>query len=544
VVKSYNDKIAIMNGSVHSYQIMVDKQSSQLKAVSQEKDRLKRDLSERGSTVDSLKQSLKKKNDDCSGNISRLEDNLGQVQRKYNNLATANTKLENKYTTLSKSNAVSISEIERLTGENKLFRDKLDDERSSKASQIIRLKDNLGAANQERDKYKDQYSALFKQYQQSIDNVQILQEERDRLKMERNQLQQDLDKLHKQINKIQKLTGASTQGKKNEDIVMKVEEEEEEEGEGLEEEEVEEVDHGQLGQTGIASSSALPVMEEPVGAADVDNFGASPPSSSSPAPKHELQGAGPSSYNNNLAVAAPLGALRLPNQAASPSPSRSSSRPPIYPVGGGGVKMMPLAPAPPLQAASQPTVMKQHPAQLRQAQQMQIPQVQVGQHKLQPNFISPYINEVDSVQQQHPVYRHAQAQNYDEPYHQLARQHVLKPYHEQGDDVDSLQAPRHHPVIHPALANQRQQQHQQLQQPYFFNRRSDNIDSDQYLSGHDNPLGAIGYHDSAGGAGAGGGITGNRRRNLVDQYGAAWRQQQQQPVVEQHNVNSLHIRDF
>merc|ERR1719447_371729 len=196
---------------------------------------------------------------------------------------------------------------------------------------------------------------------------------------------------------------------------MKVEEEEEEEGEGLDEEEVEKVDHDQLGQTGIASSSALPVMEQPVGAADVDNFGASPPSCSSPAPKHELQGAGPSSFNNNLAVAAPVGALRLPNQAASPSPSRSSSRPPpIYPVGGNGVKMMPLAPAPPLQAASQPTVMKQHPAQLRQAQQMPIAQVEVGQHKLQqPNFLSPYINEVDSVQQQHPVYRHVQAQNYD-----------------------------------------------------------------------------------------------------------------------------------
>ena len=46
VMKNFNDKIALMSESVHSYQEMIDKQSEQMKTITREKERFKRELAE------------------------------------------------------------------------------------------------------------------------------------------------------------------------------------------------------------------------------------------------------------------------------------------------------------------------------------------------------------------------------------------------------------------------------------------------------------------------------------------------------------------
>merc|ERR1719295_2357842 len=62
VMKNFNDKIAMMSDSVISYQQMIDKQSEQMKSITRERERFKRELAEekeeKEMTVNELKNSI------------------------------------------------------------------------------------------------------------------------------------------------------------------------------------------------------------------------------------------------------------------------------------------------------------------------------------------------------------------------------------------------------------------------------------------------------------------------------------------------------
>jgi len=204
VIKNFNDKIGLMSDSVHSYQGMIEKQSEQMKAITMEKERYKRDLKEEkevnAETIREMETKVTKLEEDCKEENAKLESEMSDLQDTHNNLEEQNKRLENKYKTLSKANSAAIADIEDLKTENKKLRGELHDASTSKASELMQLRDSLAKITSERDKYSGQYSALFKQHQQSLDSIQLLQNEKDRLQ--------------EQIREIQRLSG-QVAGNKN-----------------------------------------------------------------------------------------------------------------------------------------------------------------------------------------------------------------------------------------------------------------------------------------------------------------------------------------
>lgn len=197
VIKNFNDKIGLMTDSVHSYQSMIEKQSEQMKAITMEKERYKRDLKEEkevnAETIREMETKVTKLEEDCKQENAKLESDMSDLQDLHNNLEEQNKRLENKYKTLSKANSAAIADIEEFKAENKKLRGDLHDASTTKASELMQLRDSMAKLSLERDKYSGQYSALFKQHQQSLDSIQLLQNEKDRLQ--------------EQIREIQRLSG-------------------------------------------------------------------------------------------------------------------------------------------------------------------------------------------------------------------------------------------------------------------------------------------------------------------------------------------------
>jgi len=198
VIKNFNDKIALMTDSVHTYQKLIDKQTEQMNAITAEKDRFKRDLKEEkevnAETIREMEIKVTKLEEECKQENAKLEAEMSDLQDTHNSLEEQHKKLENKYKTLSKANSAAIAEIESFKSENKKLRSQLHDASTSKASELMQLRDSIAKISLERDKYNDQYQALFKQHQQSYDSIQLLQNEKDRLQ--------------EQIREIQRLSGS------------------------------------------------------------------------------------------------------------------------------------------------------------------------------------------------------------------------------------------------------------------------------------------------------------------------------------------------
>ena len=147
VIKNFNDKIGLMTESVHSYQQMIEKQSEQMKAITMEKERYKRDLKEEkevnAETIREMENKVTKLEEDCKEENAKLESEMSDLQDTHNNLEEQNKRLENKYKTLSKANSAAIADIEDLKIENKKLRGELHDASTSKASELMQLRDSL-----------------------------------------------------------------------------------------------------------------------------------------------------------------------------------------------------------------------------------------------------------------------------------------------------------------------------------------------------------------------------------------------------------------
>ena len=200
IIKNFNDKIAVMSDSVHSYQEMIDQQSEQMKTITREKERFKRELEEEKEdkelTVVEMNNSIQKMEAKHSQESKRQEKEVTELQERFRELEREKNKLEQKYKTLSKANGDAVADIEHFKTENKQLRSQLHDASTSKTSELLALRDSMATMSVDRDKYKEQYSALFRQLQQSMDSVQLLQAEKDRLQ--------------EQIREIQRLSGGSS----------------------------------------------------------------------------------------------------------------------------------------------------------------------------------------------------------------------------------------------------------------------------------------------------------------------------------------------
>ena len=200
IIKNFNDKIAVMSDSVHSYQEMINQQSEQMKTITREKERFKRELEEEKEdkelTVVEMNNSIQKMEAKHSQESKRQGKEVTELQESFRELEREKNKLEQKYKTLSKANGDAVADIEHFKTENKQLRSQLHDASTSKTSELLALRDSMASMSVERDKYKEQYSALFRQLQQSVDSVQLLQAEKGRLQ--------------EQIREIQRLSGGSS----------------------------------------------------------------------------------------------------------------------------------------------------------------------------------------------------------------------------------------------------------------------------------------------------------------------------------------------
>ena len=118
VMKNFNDKISVMSGSVHSYQEMVDQQSQEMKTITREKERFKRELAEEKEdkevTVKELQNSMKTLEDTHKLTNRKHEKELSKLQESYRELELQKSKLEAKYKTLSKANGDAVADIEHF----------------------------------------------------------------------------------------------------------------------------------------------------------------------------------------------------------------------------------------------------------------------------------------------------------------------------------------------------------------------------------------------------------------------------------------------
>ena len=147
VIKNFNDKIALMTDSVHSYQKMIDKQTEQMKAIAMEKERYKRDLKEEkevnAETIREMEIKVTKLEEECKQENAKLEAEMSDLQDTHNNLEEQNKKLENKYKTLSKANSAAIADIESFKTENKKLRSQVHDAATAKSSELMQLRDSM-----------------------------------------------------------------------------------------------------------------------------------------------------------------------------------------------------------------------------------------------------------------------------------------------------------------------------------------------------------------------------------------------------------------
>jgi molecular chaperone GrpE (heat shock protein) len=81
--------------------------------------------------------------EECKQENAKLEAEMSDLQDIHNNLEEQNKKLENKYKTLSKANSAAIADIENLKAENKNLRSELHDASTSKASELMQLRDSM-----------------------------------------------------------------------------------------------------------------------------------------------------------------------------------------------------------------------------------------------------------------------------------------------------------------------------------------------------------------------------------------------------------------
>lgn len=187
VMKNFNDKIAMMSDSVISYQQMIDKQSEQMKSITRERERFKRELAEekeeKEMTVNELKNSIHSVEQREMQEKRKKEKEISELRDRLQTVELEKNKVEGKYKTLSKANGDAVADIEYFKSENKKLRSQLHEASTSKTSEQLQLRDSLAKVAAERDKYKEQYSALFRQLQQSMDSVQLLQTEKDRLQV-------------------------------------------------------------------------------------------------------------------------------------------------------------------------------------------------------------------------------------------------------------------------------------------------------------------------------------------------------------------------
>ena len=212
VVKNFNDKIAMMSDSVLSYQQMIDKQSEQMKSITRERERFKRELAEekeeKEMTVNELKNSITSMEERERQELRKKDKEISDLRDRLQTVEMEKNKVESKYKTLSKANGDAVADIEYFKSENKKLRNQLHEAATSKTSEQLQLRDSLAKVHNlcsrktqtqrqrqqhliqiqlqvsaERDKYKEQYSALFRQLQQSMDSVQLLQTEKDRLQV-------------------------------------------------------------------------------------------------------------------------------------------------------------------------------------------------------------------------------------------------------------------------------------------------------------------------------------------------------------------------
>merc|ERR1719234_2239227 len=199
VMKNFNDKIAMMSDSVTSYQQMIDKQSEQMKSITRERERFKRELAEekeeREMTVNELKNSIHSVEERERQEMRKKDKEISDLRDRLQTVELEKNKVEGKYKTLSKANGDAVADIEYFKSENKKLRSQLHEASTNKTSEQLQLRDSLAKVAGERDKYKEQYSALFRQLQQSMDSVQLLQTEKDRLQ--------------EQIREIQRLSGGA-----------------------------------------------------------------------------------------------------------------------------------------------------------------------------------------------------------------------------------------------------------------------------------------------------------------------------------------------
>jgi len=406
VMKSFNDKIALMTGSVHSYQMMVDQQSNQLKAVSMEKDRLKRDLDDNDASLREMRTSLAKLDKACREQEEKMDDDLNSLQAKFSSLTASTSKLESKYKTMSKSNAEAIADIENLNLANRRLREQVAEASSTRTAELVKLRDSVAKLSQERDKYRDQYSALFKQHQQSSDSIQLLQDEKDRLQ--------------EQIREIQRLSGGIHQGK-----------------------------------GGAVSSSAIPVVEQPR-VMQEPNKQLSSSTSSTPPSVAEVQGAEPRHAELPLI---PPPASRPESRVSRPAPlvpapPQAFSQPPFSKPTNKLNQQVPVRdreePAVPLQQffksgdqlknflhyPEQNMIKPQH----RQEQQPELPMYR-------PQFVEQHYNQQYHPQDTNQLQYNHEHDNMVEEEDQADQDNNIDVNQELDEDLDGLQAPEQHPLL-------------------------------------------------------------------------------------------------
>ena len=170
VVKNFNDKIAMMSDSVLSYQQMIDKQSEQMKSITRERERFKRELAEekeeKEMTVNELKNSITSMEERERQELRKKDKEISDLRDRLQTVEMEKNKVEGKYKTLSKANGDAVADIEYFKSENKKLRNQLHEASTSKTSEQLQLRDSLAKVicvqRKHKHKYKDSYLQKYK----------------------------------------------------------------------------------------------------------------------------------------------------------------------------------------------------------------------------------------------------------------------------------------------------------------------------------------------------------------------------------------------
>ena len=170
VVKNFNDKIAMMSDSVLSYQQMIDKQSEQMKSITRERERFKRELAEekeeKEMTVNELKNSISSMEERERQELRKKDKEISDLRDRQQTVEMEKNKVEGKYKTLSKANGDAVADIEYFKSENKKLRNQLHEAATSKTSEQLQLRDSLAKVicvqRKHKHRYKDSYIQKYK----------------------------------------------------------------------------------------------------------------------------------------------------------------------------------------------------------------------------------------------------------------------------------------------------------------------------------------------------------------------------------------------